>query len=74
MSAPIMTEDTSEDTLRGAEAAAGSASSADASITWSEANQRYLVAALSALRVHLKATLDGGANASANIEDALLDP
>ena len=74
MSAPIMTEDTSEDTLRGAEAAAGSASSADASITWSEANQRYLVAALSALRIHLKATLDGGANAPEHVEDALLDP
>ena len=69
-----MTEETSEDALHGAEATAGSASGADTSATWFEANQRYLVAALSALRVYLKATLDGGANASAHVEDALLDP
>lgn len=69
-----MTEETSEDTLPSVGAVADSESSADASVTWFEANQRYLVNALSALRVHLKATLDGGANDSAHVEDALLDP
>jgi ATPase family associated with various cellular activities (AAA) len=79
MSAPIMTDETSEEALQSAEAITGSASSANTSVTWFEANQRYLASALSTLSAHLKATLHGDANdsvsePSAHVEDTLLDP
>ncbi len=73
MSAPTITEETSEDALRAKETT-GNASSTHSNVTWFEANQRYLVATFSALRIHLKDRLDGGVNSSAQIDDNLLDP
>ena len=73
MSVPIMTDETRE------EAFFGASSNADIGLTWLEANQRYLVAALSALRVHLQTTVRSSAEAlssehSTDAEDTLLDP
>jgi AAA+ superfamily predicted ATPase len=73
-----MTDETREETILGEEAMSGNASGTDAGLIWSEANQRYLAAAISALRAHLEATLRSGADASASEtsadEDTLLDP
>jgi hypothetical protein len=78
MSAYIMTDEAGEE-IMGKETMPESASGSDASLTWFEANQRYLAAALSALRVHLQSTLRRSADASdcepsAHAKDALLDP
>src|SRR5271170_1027610 len=76
MSAHIMTDEAGEETIMGEETMPDSASGANASLTWFEANQRYLAAAISALRVHLQATLRANASAyepSTQAEDALLD-
>jgi hypothetical protein len=74
-----MTDETREETLLGEAALPDNASGATAGLTWFEANQRYLAAALSALRVHLETTLRSNTNASvrdpaADAEDPLLDP
>jgi len=79
MSAPIMTDETHDETLVGDGAMPDSASGSNASLTWVEANQRYLAAAISALRIHLETTLRSSADAavsapSAYAEDTLLDP
>ena len=78
MSAHIMTDETSEENIMGGETMSDSASGANGNLTWFEANQRYLAAALSALRVHLQATLrradDSACEPATQAEDALLDP
>jgi hypothetical protein len=79
MSALNMTGETSEEAVLGEETMPSGASSADESLTWFEANQRYLAAALLALRVHLEGTLRHNTDASvrepaAHAEDPLLDP
>jgi hypothetical protein len=78
MSAHIMNDETSEENIMGGETMSDSASGANGSLTWFEANQRYLAAALSALRVHLQATLrradDSACEPATQAEDALLDP
>ena len=70
MSAPIITEETSEDILDGVGTTAGGA---NVDVTWFEANQRYLAAGLSALRLPLKATLNGGTDAFTSVGDVRLD-
>jgi AAA+ superfamily predicted ATPase len=73
-----MTDETREETILGEEAISGSASGTDAGLMWSEANQRYLAAAISALRAHLEATLRSEAAVSTSEtsahEGTLLDP
>jgi hypothetical protein len=79
MSANIITNEAGEEIIMDEETMPDSESGAHASLTWFEANQHYLAAALSALRVHLQATLRSSADASAcepstQAEDALFDP
>ena len=74
-----MTGETSEETILGEEAMRNRASGANENLSWFEANQRYLAAAFSALRVHLETTLRSNADTSAPkpstpAEDPLLDP
>ncbi len=74
-----MTGETNEESVFGAEALSGTASDGGTSLTWFEANQRYLAAALSALLLHLQTALRSTVETSVSEpfthgEDTLLDP